>query len=231
MIKTQILKEKFSEDLLQQQSVYSEITSEQELVSKRGLQPNVNVLNGEQGVLLALNYDKRVNEILEKVSQTISEIVPSVVYTRNDFHTTIISKKYTKLGEKDILLNNFKAIASHIKVKKLQPVIYFFKWLYNSNSLLLAGKADLNMYGIVDDILNSKSGKILDLKMPIMNHITVSRFTQSVDTEKLNSLLTYINNLEALGFVPAKSLVIASFKINKKHFQLHIYEEHKFHKV
>ncbi|MDO6683690.1 hypothetical protein Q4551_15470 [Oceanobacter sp. 5_MG-2023] len=138
----------------------------------------------DSGLLLILRYPDSLTRLLSQASANIGQIIPAMSYGADTLHTTLATgSKLTQRTENEA--NALEIQANQWFMNQGQPLaqtrlanvcIGFTDWLYNSNTLIAASKANAGFWQLAEALVESAQQAGIELSMPWGSHITVSRF-------------------------------------------------------
>jgi hypothetical protein len=219
---------RFRKFLDNQESLYYEISHEIKDVEKLGLNPRSSLVSGERGVMIALNYENAVLDKISQISITINKIIPSVIYKKNNLHTTVVSSPVNEISEgmpdyKNIFI---KILDKVFSVKKYNIKVNFNRWLLSRESLILAGLPNRDFFYLANAIIEEAKLFHLELKYPKMTHITLSRFTKAMASDEIKDLIHYYKSLKPLGLAYAVNLYVGSFDNSIAAVNIHVHKSY-----
>lgn len=138
----------------------------------------------EAGMLVVLKYPPELTERLHQASLAVASTIPALTYAPEALYTTVA------VGPKLHDLTDHEASKSELQfsswffeeglalgqslTERIQ--ITFTEWLYNSNTLIAASKANQHFWQLADQLVSSANKRSIRSAMPWGSHVTVSRF-------------------------------------------------------
>lgn len=166
--------------------------------------------------LTVLRYPEEIEEEINKVSNQINRIVPSVVYWNNQapIHTTLLDTvpNSPHLNEFEEILNKIDMWHYHIKNNLC---IY----LSNENSAIIKCFPNEDFVLLSDEIYQ-KVNWILQPKKPWWSHITISRYKENTDKEVWSELMNYLNSLKTIWKVNPERIEVWEALLWDKTFEV-----------
>jgi hypothetical protein len=212
----------FQEFAENQEKIYDRLKNTSDIV-KFGTKPNVPVLEG--GYLIAFKHDSDLCQKLEVFSRRISQIVPAIVYDSSMVHTTI-SDYGIKEGfnlDKKVLDNLCSCVNGAINMER--PKLCYLDWLFNQNSVIVAGLPCKEFFEISKYICSLGNSKGIKLRMPWGTHITVSRFLEEKTPEELSDFFKLIKEAPLIGVSNPRQIEVGYFNYGLNGFYLNTYEK------
>ena len=214
----------FTEFIAKQEEVYNKFRDISKLEIE-GTKPSIPDSQG--GYLIIFRHPLKVTEKVEGFSKRISQIVPAIVYDSATIHTTIsdFGIKEGFAPEKDILEKLCNS-ARRVFFKDT-PAISYSEWLYNQNTVIVAGMPDETFLEIAQGIYSSGEKNGIKLRMPWGAHITVNRFTEQKSPEELKDFFKLMKEAPVLGKSVPENIDVAYFDFSPKGFKTTTYERFK----
>ena len=181
------------------------------------------------GYIIALRHSDNVIEIIKELNEKISEIIPIMKYDEFNIHTTMASfgecpefKPVEQVLDtiSDILLS---ASAGYEKMK-----IYYYNLLLDYSALILAGEFNEAFYKNCKNIISALQSENMEFKFPWGTHITVCRFLEDGDYEKVQQLKNVLGNYETEIYSELQVIDIGYYTNDGKKFELHTYKRIMF---
>ncbi len=162
----------------------------------------------DSGLLLILRYPDALTRLLAQASSTIGNVIPAIPYSADNLHTTLATgSKLTQSTENEanaleIQVNNwFMNHALPLTQTRLDSIsITFTDWLFNSNTLIAASKANAGFWQLAEQLVDSANRADIALSMPWGSHITVSRFL--AEQQSADSIRATVRGLPPLPWTP-----------------------------
>ena len=208
--------------LLQQDAIYENFRKAKEEVRKIGLIPNIKPLCG---YLVALRHPYEVVKIVDEFSQRVARVVPSIVYNKDSIHTTISDYGVSPIYDphKSILEGLVDSVYSAVKCFNAPSIVYN-EWLYNTNSVIIAGNPSSSFFELSKKIKKTAERHNIELRFPSMAHITVSRFIERKNINELSDFLSLMEETEEIGVSNPNFIDVAYFSLNEKNgFEIDTY--------
>ena len=120
----------------------------------------------------------------------------------------------------DILLS---ASAGYEKMK-----IYYYNLLLEYSALILAGEFNEAFYKNCKNIISALQSENMEFKFPWGTHITVCRFLEDGDYEKVQQLKNVLGNYETEIYSELQVIDIGYYTNDGKKFELHTYKRIMF---
>ncbi len=217
------------EFLTGQEKVYTKFRDASKIVETEGTKPNL-PQNSQGGYLIALRHPSEIAERIEAFSRRIAQTVPLMVYDAKTIHTTIsdygIKEDFApdketldKLSARDFY--PFRKRNPRFKNDNfLWPSISYDNWLYNQNTLLVAGRPNEDFFDMVQGVYSSGQETGIQLRMPWGAHITAGRFTEQTTPKELSDFFKLMKEAPVLGTSDPEVVDITCFDFSKGGFKL-----------
>ncbi|MDD5192190.1 MAG: hypothetical protein PHH54_00155 [Candidatus Nanoarchaeia archaeon] len=211
----------FQEFLRKQEEVYDKFRDTSKLQNE-GTKPDIPKSQG--GYLIVLRHPLEIAQKIEEFSRRISQAVPAIVYDSATVHTTIsdLGIKGNFAPEKDTLERLCNSVRGALIVNK--PTISYLEWLYNQNTVIVAGMPNQVFLEVAQNVYSSAEGNGVQLRLPWGAHITSNRFAEQKSPEELTDFFKLMNEAPVLGNSVPKNIDVAYFDFSPKGFKTTTYE-------
>lgn len=191
----------FQDYVTRQNRIYEEIREGGAKLKLEGAKPNQDILNGFDSYLIALRHSLDVNERVESLSKRIGSQVPSIVYSKENCHTTISGYLILPPGSEseERILSVLRVIVQEAIGGISSVNINFDRWLYSQDSVIAAGQPNREVFLLSRKIVELGAREGIELKLPKMAHITTARFTKEGKSKELDEVIRLIENEPPLG--------------------------------
>ena len=159
------------------------------------------------GYIIALRHSDNVIEIIKELNEKISEIIPIMKYDEFNIHTTMAS-----FGE----------------CPEFKPVEQVLDTISDYSALILAGEFNEAFYKNCKNIISALQSENMEFKFPWGTHITVCRFLEDGDYEKVQQLKNVLGNYETEIYSELQVIDIGYYTNDGKKFELHTYKRIMF---
>src|SRR3989344_1055391 len=165
------------------------------------------------GYLLVLEHDQHFREQCAYFSQRIGKIVPSVVYSPEAIHTTILTygmqmRPAAQQSSDEKIIEMFTNSFQSRKNNLPSVSIPYGSLLYNQDSVIVQGIAGEDFVELANALTGSFEATIkfgsetirnASYTVPWSGHVTVARLAEKVPGEKLNEFLALLEEIPLLG--------------------------------
>ena len=213
----------FRDFLVGQGEVYAKFRDTSKLEAE-GTKPNI---SNFQGYMISFRHRSEIAQRAEDFSKRLSQTVPLMVYDSDTIHTTIsdfgIKEDFTQ--NKDILERLCSCVRDVIVQNK--PEISYREWLYNQNTVLVAGIPNQAFFNVAQNICSLGEKNRVQLRLPWGAHITAGRFTEQKSPRELSDFLKLMKEAPVLGTSMPEKIDVAYFDFNRDGFKIICYERFK----
>jgi hypothetical protein len=226
----------FQEFLTEQEKVYTKFRDASKTVETEGTKPNL-PQNPQGGYLIAFRHPLEIAERIEAFSMRLAQTVPLMVYDAKTIHTTLsdygIREDFSP--DKTILDKLCGAVRRHMTVEP--PKISYAEWLYNQNTMIIAGVPNSEFLQIANQVIAGESpyatfkadNRLLSeagikLRMPWGAHITAGRFTEQRTPKELSDFFKLIKEAPEIGEGIPPNIDVSYFNFSKEGFKLTTYD-------
>jgi len=211
----------FEEFLTKQEEVYNRFRDTSKLKAE-GTKPNIPKHQG--GYLIVFRHPLEIAQRVGEFSNRISQTVPAIVYDANTVHTTIsdFGIKEDFVPEKNTLRRLCNSVKETVIIGK--PIISYSEWLYNQNTVLVAGIPNQRFLEIAQKIYSSGEKNGVQLRLPWGAHITSNRFTEQKTPEELKDFFKLMKEAPVLGESVPENIDVAYFDFSPEEFKTVTYE-------
>jgi len=138
----------------------------------------------ESGLLVVIKYPAELVELLTQASLAIAAEIPAMLFTSNTLYSTVlVGPKLNRLSQdearrEELRFSNWffeRGLPIGREYRKLLS-IQFTEWLYNSNTLIAASKANEAYWRLASLLHASANEAELSNSLPWGSHVSVSRF-------------------------------------------------------
>jgi len=185
-----------------------------------GIIPNIPESQG--GYLIILRHSEEISEKAASFSDRISNCVPALTYDRDTIHTTISDYGLSEDFEPDQSI--LRKLCDAVLSMEESPIIDYTSWLYNPNTVIVAGNPNRQFLEIAEEIKTNAQGKGIELRLPWGAHITANRFTKKKTRNELSDFFKLMQEAPILGKSKPEHLDVGHFKLNKQGFGITTYE-------
>ncbi|GEM_PF-6797584 len=189
------------------QTKFKDVTGK---VKSEGLLPSA-YAQERDGYLVVLEHDQNFREQCADFSQRISKVVPSVVYSPQAIHTTILT--YGIQMRPAIEQSNdekvIEMIANAFQSGKNNAVsIKYGSLLYNQDTIIVQGTAGKDFVELANTLtgalestlkLGSENIRNTTYSIPWSGHVTLARIREKVPAEQLHEFLALMEETPLLG--------------------------------
>lgn len=119
-----------------------------------GLQPNEKAIQPQGGYLVAFRHVPQIAENIERFTERIAQVCPASAYSKDSLHTTISDYKVGPEWKKEVMILDSLVIAvgGCLQDDKFAPSINYNEWLYNPNSVIVAGIPNSEFLRVLEKI-------------------------------------------------------------------------------
>ena len=207
--------------LTKQEEVYARFRNTSKVQSE-GTKPNLP--NQQGGYLIIFKHAEEISEKIGDFSRKISQSIPLMAYDSKTIHTTISDYNISEIFNPDKnILDNICDSVNSIAVGKLK--IGYNEWLYNQDTVLVAGYPNEIFLDISKSIYWSAIQKGINLRMPWGAHITAGRFTKQKSPNDLSDFFKLMKETPKIGISNPKIIDVGYFSFGKKGFTINTYEK------
>ncbi|MEK6951886.1 MAG: hypothetical protein AABX29_02620 [Nanoarchaeota archaeon] len=195
----EINKIRLNEFLEGQQKTYDKFRKNLHLVREKGVFPsNVVQDTSRGGYAITLRHSYQITEPLTEFSLAISRATPAMVFDETNAHTTVIpyeiKPNFVLDGEIiQKMLNGVHGVWNDLRTIEID----YCGWLYNQDSVIAEGYADMGFIRTINTLLLAISEKgIKDMggRKAWGGFITTSRFTEPRSPKELGDFFQLMDN-------------------------------------
>lgn len=209
--------EKWRENM---RGVYGESTKSAEEIERI----NPSIPESQGGYLIILRHSEEISEKIANFSERVSNCVPAVKYDKDTIHTTVSDYLLGENFEPDYeILKNLSDTVSNVRGKRLLSIDYS-EWLYNSNTVLVAGEPNHQFLAIAEEVKANAQKKEIDLRLPWGAHITTNRFAEEKTRKELSDFFELIKEAPVLGTSKPQFIDVGYFTFSEQVFKVTPYE-------
>lgn len=214
----------------EQDKVYDKFKNSREKVLAEGL--NRQQLSSKGMYLIYFMHPTDISEKVEELSKDISKIVPTMMYTAPNIHTTISDYMGPALDfncNEEILKRLSLGLRNASRLSS--PVITYQNMLNNQDTIVLKGMPTISFLEAVYSVIDGMDKEGIALRKPWGAHITVARINDRVeDKDKVGMLLDYVDSHKFdLSSVPTGIAVgYGVFSPEGLDFKLTKFDEYRF---
>jgi len=217
----------FREFLRKQEEVYNQFRDISKLEIE-GTKPNIP--NSQGGYLIAFRHPSEITQKIDGFSRRISQVVPIMVYDSATIHTTIsdldVRENFTP--QKEILNRLTNSVREVVIIDK--PTISYSEWLYNQNTVIVAGVPNQIFSKVSQDVYSSGEKNGVKLRLPWGAHITADRFTEEKNPKELKDFFKLMKEAPVLGESIPENIDVAYFDFSPRGFKITTYERFSLNK-
>ena len=182
-----------------------------------------NIPESQGGYIIVLRHPEDISERVSSFSKRISSCVPALTYDRDTIHTTLSDHIPEGVFEPDqsILRNLCDAVSN---IERTPPSIDYTSWLYNPNTVLVAGNPDKKFLEMIEKIKAEMQEKETELRLPWGAHITTNRFTERKTNRELFDFFKLMQEAPVLGKSKPKYIDVGHFSFSEQGFRITTYE-------
>ena len=211
----------FQEFLTGQDEIYARFRDTSKF-DTGGTKPNIPVSQG--AYLIAFRHPDAITEKIEKFSRRLSQVIPLIVYNSSAIHTTIsdfgVSEDF--IPEESTFRRLCDVVGNAVITKS--PAISYPGWLYNQDTIILAGTPDQAFLDVAEGVCSSGRRKGFDLRLPWGAHITADRFSEQRSPAELRDFVTLMKEAPVLGVSVPKYIDVACLNLSPRGFAITTYE-------
>lgn len=210
--------------LKKQNSIYDDFRRNS--VREKGTKPS-SALNGQAGYIVALRHPNQITLPISNFTHELQKSTPGLVYDPNNVHTTILTyavqEKENFELESSLIEKISKGVGKSLEIP-WKSRIDFSEWLYNQDTVIIAGQPNKDFIDYSERIVEEINGKGLDVKMPWGAHITAFRFSQRQNPKELRDFFNIMEKCPNLGISVPQSVDIGYFTLIPEGFMLRTLE-------
>ncbi|MFQ5531488.1 MAG: hypothetical protein ACE5ES_02630 [Candidatus Nanoarchaeia archaeon] len=221
------MSEEFDDFLEKQGEIYRKFKDTSE-VKANGVKSHN--LAGKGGYLVIFRPQQRIADKVEKFTQRIAQVVPSIPYGAETVHTTISDYKVGENFKPEQVILDGLSRAVHSVHGQLKGVNMGFNrpWLYNAGAVIVPGYPNRAFFDSCQAVINSAGNQGLELRQPWGAHMTTARFTEDVPPKQLEDFFTLMGEAPILGESEPPSIDVGYFQAERNSFTVHTVHEYKF---
>lgn len=211
----------FQEFLIEQEKVYSRFRDTSKLVTE-GTRPNIPDSQG--GYLIVFRHPRDIAERIGEFSKRISQTVPAIVYDSETVHTSISDYGLREgfVPEKEVLSSLCDSVKETVTLGR--PKINYFSWLYNQNTVIVAGTPDKRFFQMAKGVYSAAEKRGLKLRLPWGSHITANRFTGQRSPKELEDFFRLMDEAPVIGESVSELIDVAYFNFSPQGFKVTVHE-------
>ena len=211
----------FREFLAKQEEVYNRFRDTSKIKSL-GTQPNIP--ESQSGYLMVFRHPLEMALEIEKFSRRIATHVPLMVYDSITIHTTISDYGIVSgsFAPDKTILEKLSKVAQ--KISKTPPTISYTEWLYNQNTLFVAGNSNELFLQIAEQAKAKAEREGIQLRLPWGAHITAARFKESKTPKDLEEFFKLMQEAPLIGNSKSKFLDVGYFDFSPRGFNITIHD-------
>ncbi|WP_238884085.1 hypothetical protein [Clostridium sp. YIM B02551] len=212
----------YSNFLENEERIYSEFRDTSKVIVE-GLKPNIQENKG--GYIIALRHPDNVINNIKNITSKIYKEVKCIKYDESNIHTTLATYNECvgfKLIKDELELISNIAINNRLIIKDTK--IYYSECLINQDSIIVSGTPNENFIEYLDSIEREASRYNIKLKMPWGAHITIIRFLEQVEHDKILNILDIVKDYKEIGLSIPISIDIGYFSLTKDTFDINVYK-------
>ncbi|MAE13807.1 hypothetical protein CMO92_04535 [Candidatus Woesearchaeota archaeon] len=195
-------------------------------VQENGLTPSKPVIEGQGGYLIALRHNDSVVEPMARFAERLTDIVPVITYDASNVHTALSAPHVSPRFAPDDQILEELAVGVFQMVHALEkPSISYIEWLYNQDTVILAGNPDQRFYTNLLKMERFFRDQGQSLPLPAMAHMTAARFTEPVPPCHLHDFYELMQDAPDIGTSKPEEILVGYFTMDAKNgFKVHEYE-------
>lgn len=216
---------KYTDFLEKQNIIYNEF-KDTSRIKIEGLKPNIEENKG--GYVIVLRHPTNIINKINNVTSKIYKEVKCIKYDENNIHTTLAVynqsidfKADTKIL--DLIVNIAERNILLIKEAKIR----YNECLMNENTVIVAGIPNENYIKYVDSLEKIGSENNINIKRSWGAHITIGRFLETIDIDKVLKLLDIVKDNYEIGISIPCSIDVGYFDLSKDTFKVNVYKSIK----
>ncbi|MDD7795414.1 hypothetical protein [Clostridium sp. 'White wine YQ'] len=212
----------YDEFLENEEEIYSEFRDTSKVMVE-GLKPNIQENKG--GYIIALRHPDNIINNIKNITSKIYKEVKCIKYDKGNIHTTLATYNEGvgfKLINDDLEL--ISDIASNNRVLIKDTKINYSECLINQDSIIVAGTPNENFKEYLDAIEREANKYNIKLKMPWGAHITIIRFLENIEYDKVLNILDIVKDNKKIGLSIPTSIDIGYFSLTKDTFNINVYK-------
>jgi hypothetical protein len=215
----------FDEFLRKEKEVYDRFRDTSKLVVA-GLDPKIPTQQG--GYLITYRHPNSITNRLGEFSRQVSEIVPSIIYDRENAHTTISDfQVQDNFSAETTTLNQLADIVYSCLPLSGVVFINYSGWLLNQNTGIAEGYPNQPFVEHASKIVDLSHSNGVQIRPPWGAHITTSRFLQTCSQEEVSELIDLFKHTKPLGESKPEFLDVGYFIFSREGFKYNIHERFK----
>jgi hypothetical protein len=223
--------EQYTEFIQKQALVYEKFEDSRKKVLAEGL--NKHQLSSKGVYMIYFVHPSDISERIEELSKGISRIVPSIIYSASNVHTTVSDYDGPRLNfePNEEVLKKLSLGVKHTPIRLFFPAMLYDGLISNQDTVILRGnigKAFLEtVYAVMDGIKNEG----IELRMPWGAHITCARINNRIgDRNQILKLLNYIDSYDLRFYSIPTHIGVGHgmFSDDGSSFKLNKFDEYKF---
>jgi hypothetical protein len=221
----------YNEFISKQNSIYQKFIDAQEKILVEGL--NKHQLSSKGVYMLYFVHPLEISQRVEELSKNISTIVPAIIYSAPNVHTTISDYDGPKVNfepNEDILKKLSMSVNSASKL--IQPKIVYDGLLTNQDTVIIRGNPDSNFLETASSVINNAKTRGIELRMPWGSHITTARLNDKImDNTQIKTLLDYVNSKDNGRFISEPTHIgvgYGLFSEDGSSFKVNTFDEYRF---
>ena len=188
-----------------------------------GLRPNVPVQQG--GYLIALRHPAEVAGAIAEASIHISSIIPAVVYSSANVHTSLsMLGAQENFSPEPSMLEALSDVAYTSLPYSGRISIVYGGLLANQNTVIAEGQPNEQFFYYAAFIVDEALQRDITLQLTWGSHITVARFLEQGSGAKIQQLLEYLQASRPLGTSVPESVDVGHFILSPHGFNYQVFE-------
>ena len=191
------------------------------------------------GYLVVLEHDQHFREQCADFSQRIGKVVPSVVYSPEAIHTTILTygMQMRPAAEQSCdteVIDMFSSSFQTVKNNLPSVSIPYGKNLYNQDSMVVQGTAGKDFVELANTLMGAFESSIkfgsetirnTSYSIPWSGHVTLARLAKKVPAEELNDFLWLMEKTPSLGISTPANVAIGYITVKGRKVDFEIKEQ------
>lgn len=216
---------KYVEFLEKQDKIYSEFRDTLK-IKVEGLKPNIEENKG--GYIIALKHSDNIINNISNITSKIYKEIACIKYDGDNIHTTLatynecIGFKVNK-EELELIANIAENNISLMKDVKIN----YLECLMNQDTVIVAGIPDEHFVDYVDSTEREANKYNIKIKRPWGAHITISRFLENIEYDKILNLLDIVKDNTEIGVSMPLAIDIGYFNLTNDTFNINVYKSIK----
>lgn len=211
----------FGTFLEKQNEIYGKFEAGREKVLSEGTK--VHNLEGKGGYLVAFRHPPDVLLGIEKVSARVNEYVKSVLYGRQNIHSTIADADIRDNFQPDrsVLVDLARGVEGSNLMQALSGRnIRYSSFLVNQDSVIAKGIPNRELWALMAQINANIADGSVKPRAAWGAHVTVARFAQSVSGPKCRELVEYLDSVPPIGDSHPWSVDVGYFSVRDGRFDV-----------